>query len=99
MSCVRFNKTLGVQFWELYSGKSLAEIWDGQEIKLNFIRNFSVNMMSRWIELVEIFSSVQLNQDGDALVWAYESSKIYSTQSLYAIVNFYGVQTVYILAI
>jgi hypothetical protein len=60
------------------------------EVKLNFRRNFSENMMPKWLELAEIVSSVQFSQEGDALVWVYESSGIYSTRSLYAIINFRG---------
>jgi hypothetical protein len=71
-------------------------VWDGQELKLTFRRNFDDEMMDRWFELKEIVSSVVYYQEGDALVWAYESKEVYSTQSLYAIINFRGVQPVYI---
>ena len=37
-----------------------------------------------------IVSVVQFSQEGDALLWAYESSRIYSTHSIYAIINFRG---------
>ena len=53
--------------------------------------------MSKWLDPVEIVSVVQFSQEGDALLWAYESSRIYSTHSIYAIINFRGgVQPVYI---
>jgi len=68
----------------------LADIWDGQEVKLNFRRNFFENIMSKWLDPVEIVSVVQFSQEGDALLWAYESSRIYSTHSIYAIINFRG---------
>lgn len=81
---------LVVQFWDLYSicdqvGSTVAEIWDGQEVKLTFRRTFSSRMMERWLELQEVVSSIAYNSDGDALIWTYESKGEYSTKSLYAV--------------
>jgi hypothetical protein len=78
---------LVVQFWDLYSicdqvGSTVAEIWDGQEVKLTFRRTFSSRMMERWLELQEVVSSRAYNSDGDALIWTYESKGEYSTKSL-----------------
>jgi hypothetical protein len=60
---------LAVQFWDLYSicnqvGIPLAQVWDGVEVQLSFMRNFSGPMFHRWLELVEIVSSVRFNNDG-----------------------------------
>lgn len=41
----------------------------------------------RWYELEEIMRSVQYNDEGYALVWQYDSKGIYTTQSLYAVIN------------
>lgn len=41
-------------------------------------------------------ASVQYNDEGDALVWQYDSKGIYTTQSLYAVINFRGVRPVFI---
>ena len=87
---------LATQFWDLFcicnqTGVPLASVWNGVEVKLTFRRNFSEEMMERWYELTEIISSVVYNNDGDALVWQYESNEEYSTQSLYDIVDFIGV--------
>ena len=64
-------------------------------LKLTFRRNFSEEMMNRWFELTEIVSSVVYNNDGNALVRQYDSKWEYSTQSLYAIINFRGVVPVF----
>ena len=50
---------LAVQFWDLCCicdqiGKTIAEVWDGQEVKLTFGRTFSPRMMERWFELSEV---------------------------------------------
>ena len=97
------NAPMPVQFWDLYCinnqiGVTLEKIWDGQEVKLTFKRNFDSKMLERWYEL-EIVSSVVYDQECDALVWAYESNGTYSAQSLYAVINFRGVQPVYIPAV
>ena len=83
---------LATQFWDLFcicnqTGVPLASVWNGVEVKLTFRRNFSEEMMERWYELTEIISSVVYNNDGDALVWQYESNEEYSTQTLYVIIN------------
>ena len=93
------NSPLSVQFWDLYAicnqmGGRLAYIWDGQQVKLTFRRTFDDNMLEKWFELEEIVKSVVYKPGGDALVWVYNSNGIYSTSSLYTIINFRGVQPV-----
>jgi len=44
---------LEVHFWDLYSiydqiGVTLADVWDGSEVKLTFRRTFSESMLNRW---------------------------------------------------
>ena len=92
---------LTVQFWDLFSicnqtGVTLASVWDGAEIKLNFRRTFSEAMLERWYELEAVVMDVHYSEEGDALVWQYDSKGLYTTQSLYAVINFRGVKPVYI---
>ena len=66
--------SLSVQFWDLYAicnqmGGGLADIWDGQQVKLTFRRTFDDNMLEKWFELEEIVKSVVYKPGGDALVW------------------------------
>lgn len=56
-------------------------------------------MMSRWHELVSIMTEVRYDTDGDALVWQYNSKGTYTSQSLYAVINFWGVTPIFIPAI
>jgi len=53
-------------------------------------------MLEKWFELEEIVKSVVYKPGGDALVWVYNSNGIYSTSSLYTIINFRGVQPVFL---
>uniref|UniRef100_A0A0A9B169 Reverse transcriptase zinc-binding domain-containing protein n=1 Tax=Arundo donax TaxID=35708 RepID=A0A0A9B169_ARUDO len=95
---------LAVLFWDLYSivnekGKAISEIWVENELRVSFRRTFSTDMWQRWLELVEISSSIQLNDEMDSMIWQYEPSGVYSTQSLYVVINFRDVTPVYIPAV
>lgn len=93
---------LSVQFWPLFvvchqQTKTIAEIWDGENIKLTFRRNFSPQMMELWYELQGIIKSTSLcSEEEDSLIWQYESKGVYTSGSLYNIINFRGIQPVYI---
>jgi hypothetical protein len=52
-----------------------------------------------WEEVVNIASSLDLSQEEDELVWQFNSSGVYSSQSLYAVINFRGVTPIYIPAV
>jgi hypothetical protein len=43
--------------------------------------------MNQWYELLEIASPISFSQDEDQLIWQYNSSGVYSSGSLYAIIN------------
>jgi hypothetical protein len=49
--------------------------------------------------LCAVVDQLALNNDSDALLWCYEKSEIYSSQSLYVVINFKGVTPVHIPAI
>ena len=52
--------------------------------------------MEQWYQLVEITSSLTLTNETDALVWQLENRGVYSTSSLYHVINFRGVQPVFV---
>lgn len=94
------NTSLAVQYWDLYiicneHGKTVADVWDGQDLRLTFRRNVSERMYLKWIELVNIAGSVQFSEEPDRAIWHYNSIGLYNSQSLYAIVSFGGIQPVY----
>jgi hypothetical protein len=41
--------------------------------------------------VVSIASTVALNEDDDEMVWQFHSSGVYSSHSLYKVINFRGV--------
>lgn len=92
---------LSVQFWPLYSichqqCVTVSDVWDGSNIKLTFRRVFTPAMMEEWYCLEQIIKGTVLTGDEDAMVWQYESKGVYSSSSLYAIINFRGVKPIFI---
>jgi hypothetical protein len=51
--------------------------------------------MEQWLEVLQIASCLQFNDEGDALIWQYNSTGKYSVQSLYAIVNDRGIRQIF----
>jgi hypothetical protein len=95
---------LTVQFWDLYSvcnekTKCVPEVWVEGELRLSFRRTFTYEMMQSWEELMSIVETVALSSETDALVWVYNTSGTYSSQSFYATIDFRGVTPVYIPAV
>lgn len=67
------NTSLAVQYWDLYiicneHGKTVADVWDGQDLRLTFRRNVSDRMYLKWIELVNIAGSVQFSEEPDRAI-------------------------------
>ena len=95
---------LFVQFWPLYiicdqQCVTLSDVWDGNTIKLTFRRTFTDKMLDSWMCIEQILRSVSYNGDDDALIWQYASKGIYTTTSLYSIINFRGFsQFIYLLS-
>lgn len=75
---------------------TVSEVWDGNCIKLTFRRVFTPAMMEDWYCLEQIIRETSLSGEEDAMIWQYESKGVYSTSSLYSIINFRGVQPIYI---
>jgi mannosylglycoprotein endo-beta-mannosidase len=95
---------LAVQFFDLFvicneQNKTISQVWDGSTLMLSFRRNFPPILLQQWQELEEIASSITFSDDCDSLIWKYESSGIYSSSCLYAIINFGGVMPIYIPAV
>jgi len=53
----------------------------------------------QWLEILNLASTIVFSQEEDAMIWHYNSNGIYSTQSLYKIINFRGVQPVFVSAV
>lgn len=56
--------------------------------------------MIHWFELLSIAGSICFVVDQDVSpIWQYDFKGIYSSRSLYAIINFRGVQPIYLPAV
>jgi hypothetical protein len=98
------NAPLSTQYWDIYfvvnqQMKTVADLWDGQQLKCDFRRTFTPQMMEMWLEICEIAQSITFSMEEDLLIWKYESKGVYSSKSLYAIINFRGVQPVFLPAV
>jgi hypothetical protein len=95
------STSLAIHFWELCNEqtKSINEIWDGEELRLSFRRCFDEKLFLQWEELKAIVQQLQLTDAPDQMVWKLNSTRVYSSLFLYAVVNFRGVKHVFIPAI
>jgi hypothetical protein len=87
--------SLAILFWDIYfvchqQGVTIRDVWDGVNIKLTFRRVFDNKMMEQWYQIEQIIRSIHFSEVDDALVWELHSSGVYTSQSLYAIINFRG---------
>ena len=63
--------SLTIQFWDLYvltyqKNKTIAELWDGETLKISFRRKFSPRLMQLWMDLLFISESISFTDD-----WIY----------------------------
>jgi hypothetical protein len=47
--------------------------------------------MIKWLEIVQIAQTPNLNNEQDSLIWKFEANGMFSVKSMYAVVNFRGV--------
>jgi hypothetical protein len=57
------SSSLAIQFWPLYrivneKGKTLAELWDGVNLKCTFRRTVSEELYQSWPDIIELVSTV-----------------------------------------
>ena len=52
--------------------------------------------MEQWFQLEEIAKSITFTAEPDALIWQLDNKEKYSSSSLYHVINFRGVQPVFI---
>jgi len=95
---------LAIIFWLLYvineqHGKTVSQVWNGQELMLTFRINVSEALMSMWWELCSLVKGTSLTDEEDQILWSYTSHGTYSVQSLYAVINCRGVVPMFVHAI
>jgi hypothetical protein len=67
------SSSLAIQYWELYyivneQNKSIADLWDGVNLKYTFYRCVDRRLLSLWEELVGLVSTIVLTEEEDALI-------------------------------
>ena len=77
----------------------ISDAWDGEDLKLTFRRNFGNSLRSQWYDLMAVVNNLVLTNETDFLVWQLENKGVYSTSSLYHVINFRGVCPMYISAL
>jgi hypothetical protein len=58
---------------------------------------FSLILM--WEEVVQLASTVSLDDSDGALIWKFSSNGVYSVQSLYKVINFRGIKPILVSSI
>ena len=70
---------------------TIADLWDGNELKCTFRRTVGPALSRMWLEVVQIASTIEFSDNEDSLIWQFTSDGVYTSQSLYKIVSFRGV--------
>jgi hypothetical protein len=98
------SSSLAIQFWPLYrivneKDRTIADLWDGTNLKCTFRRNVSNDLYQSWLDIKELVATIHLSDGDDEFIWSFNSSGIYSSQSLYKVINFRGIKSVHVLAV
>ena len=80
-------------------GKTIHQVWNGEDLMLSFRRSISDQLMNLWYDLVSIVEDVQLNGEDDQIIWSFSSNGKFSVQSLYAVISHHGVKPVFVHAV
>lgn len=86
------NAPLKIIFDDLYKlvrdqDCTVADCWEDEEWSVDFKRALSIHDYDRWLELSHELSGVILNSNPDKVIWALDSSKNFSTKSLYRFIT------------
>jgi hypothetical protein len=98
------SSSLAIQCWKVYSianeqNDTIAQLWDGENLRCTFRRCVDSRIFSLWEKVLSIASSLVLSDEDDEPIWQYHSSQVYSSQSLYSVINLRGVLPVYVPAV
>jgi hypothetical protein len=98
------TSSLAIQFWDVYviaieKTSTIKEIWDGENLMCTFRRSVDDRLERMWLEIVQLASTITFSDVEDSMIWQFSSNGIYSSQSLYKVINHRGVLPVYISAV
>jgi hypothetical protein len=68
--------------------KTIAEILDGINLKCTFCRCVDIRLFNMWEQVISAASTLVLSKEEDELIWWFNSFGVYSSQSLYNVINF-----------
>ena len=88
--------SLKVQFWDLFcicnqTDNTVAQVWDGNELKLTFRRCVNHLGMKRWDQLVCMVKQHPPVDETDTPIWGLEPNGLFSVKSFDKQINFGGV--------
>jgi len=78
---------------------TIHDLWDGENLKCTFRRTADQRLMNDWLELKQLAETISFSNEEDSPVWMFSSKGIYSSQSLYRIINFRGFVPVHVQAV
>jgi hypothetical protein len=98
------TSSLAIQFWDLYvilneKNKTVHDLWDGTNLKCSFRRTVDKRLVRAWEEVTQLASTIVFSEAQDEMIWTFSSNGVYSSQSLYKIVNFRGITPIHTPAI
>lgn len=79
--------------------KSVAELWDGANLKCTFRRSGDIHMLELWDEVCQLASTITFSDEEDTMIWQFSSNGVFNVQSLYRIINFRGIQPILVSSI
>jgi hypothetical protein len=64
------NAPLAVIYWDIYmivnqQAQTIYELWDGQQLKCTFRRTFTEELMTQWLEILEIAKGINFSDSPD----------------------------------
>jgi putative lipoic acid-binding regulatory protein len=78
---------------------TIQELWDGESLKCTFRRTVGQRLMNMWDEVVQLATTICFSNEEDNLIWQFSSNGIYSSQSLYWIINNRGILPIFVSAV
>ena len=62
------SSSLAIQYWKLYrivneKNMTMAEIWDGENLKCTFTRTVYSNLEEQWWEVVQLASTINFSEE------------------------------------
>jgi hypothetical protein len=74
---------------------TIEDLWDGNNLKCTFRKTVNERLGRIWLEVVQLASTIRVSEEEDALIWSFSSNGVYTSRSLYRVINFRDVRPVY----